>query len=101
HDKADKNRIDIHLMLVRRTSTAEAASIRELRIDGGVECNDVARGTVCDRDRAAEVDGIDNIEARSLVGGHRRRRDAERFINAERLCVPDQDREKNVRAKTR
>src|SRR5437868_4143898 len=55
NNKADQDGIHIDLMLIGRAPAAEAASIGKLRVNGGIERNDVASGTVGDRNRAPEV----------------------------------------------
>src|SRR4051794_16845705 len=76
-DEADQDRVDVDLMAIRGRAAAEAASVRKLRIDGGVDGDDVAGRAVSDRNRTSEVDGVDDVEARSLQRVDRRGGDTE------------------------
>src|SRR6478609_1121031 len=66
HDQADQDAIHIYLIPIRRRPATQSAAIRKARIRGSVKSNDIASGPVCDRDRPAEIDGIDNVGARPL-----------------------------------
>ena len=61
-DQADQHAVHVHLIAVRRGAAAQAAAVREARIDGRVERDDVAGEAVGDRDRPAQVDGVDDVQ---------------------------------------
>src|SRR6185369_10401845 len=65
-DEADQHTVDVDLMLVRRAAAAEAACARKGRIDGGVDREDVASSARIDRNRTSEVDGVDDVETRTM-----------------------------------
>ena len=71
-------------------AAAQAAAVREARIDGGVEGDDVAGGAVGDRDRPAEVDRFDDVRARPFEHGHGGGRNTQRLVDAERFGVAHQ-----------
>ena len=60
-DQADQHAVHVHLIAVRRGAAAQAAAVREARIDRRVERDDVAGEAVGDRDRPAQVDGVDDV----------------------------------------
>src|SRR5688572_13950352 len=69
HDQADQDTVDVHLIAVRLRPTAKAPAVGEARVDGGVERDDVTRKAVGDRDRPAQVDRLDDVDARPLQRG--------------------------------
>ena len=68
-DQADQHAVHVDLMAVRRRAAAQAAAVGEARIDGRIERDDVASEAVGDRDRPAQVDGLDDVDARALERG--------------------------------
>src|SRR3954452_1126208 len=70
NNEADEHRIDIDLMFVRRRSTAKTAAVGKLRVHSRVKRNPVASRAIRNRNGTAEVDRIDDVEARSFESRH-------------------------------
>src|SRR5438309_1295700 len=70
NNQADQYTVHIDLIAVRRSAAAKTTAIREFRINGSVNREYVTRGAVRDRDGAAKVDRLDDVEAGSLECGH-------------------------------
>src|SRR3954453_14028564 len=101
NDEADEHCIDIDLMFVRRRSTAKTAAIGKLRIYSRVKRNHVASRAIRNGNGTAEVDGIDDVEARPFERRHGGRWNAKRFVNSERFGIADQNGIENVRSEAR
>ena len=97
-DQADQHAVHVHLIAVRRSSAAKAPAVGEARIDGRVEGDDVAGEAVGDRDRPAQVDRVDDVQARSLERGHCAGGNAQGLVDAQRLGVAHQHRKQDVGA---
>src|SRR5882724_4735841 len=65
-NQADQYTVDIHLVAVWRSTTANTTAVSEHRIHCRVEGNDVARGDVSYRDGPIQVDRFNDVHAGPL-----------------------------------
>src|ERR1700693_5584990 len=98
-NQADQHAVYIHLIHVRRCTTAHAAAIGELRIDGRVKRDDVASEAVGDRDGSIQVDCLNDVEAGASQGGNSGGGNAQGLVDAERIGVAYQHWIQDVVAK--
>src|SRR5437870_4586312 len=69
-DQADQHTIDVHLIAIGRSSTAHPPAVGEAGVDGSIEREDVTREAILNRDRPAQVYGVDDVHSGPLEFGH-------------------------------
>ena len=98
-NQADQHAVHVHLIAVRRRASSHAAAVGERRIDCGVQRDHVAGRAIGDRNRAAQVDRVEDVHARALERRDGGRRNAKRLVDTESLGVAHQHRVQDIGAK--